>query len=223
MTLGDFIKDYRQTHKMSQAAFSSISGISKGYISMLEQNKNPSTGLPIAPTIEIFSKVASAVGITTNELFRLVDAKQPVSMDEYALPSNIIPLPKVRPTVPLIGQIACGTPILAEENIDGYVELPAQVRADFALTCKGESMINAGIRDGDTVYIRQQQTVENSQIAAVMVDGGEATLKRFYREGDTVTLLAENSSVPPMVFSGPELNRLRVVGLAVACIHLFEK
>lgn len=222
MTLGEFIKDYRKTHAMSQAAFATVSGISKGYISMLEQNKNPATGLPIAPTIDIFSKVAAAVGISTNDLFRLVDSRQPVSMCA-PLPSNVVRLPASRPTVPLVGQIACGTPILAEENIEGYVELPAHVRADYALTCKGDSMINAGIRDGDVVYIRQQAEVENGQIAAVMVDDGEATLKRFYRDGDTVTLIAENPAVPPMVFTGEDINRLRVIGLSVAYIHLLEK
>lgn len=139
------------------------------------------------------------------------------------LPSNVVRLPASRPTVPLVGQIACGTPILAEENIEGYVELPSHVRADYALTCKGDSMINAGIRDGDVVYIRQQAEVENGQIAAVMVDEGEATLKRFYRDGNTVTLIAENPAVPPMVFTGEDINRLRVIGLSVAYIHLLEK
>lgn len=80
MTLGEFIKEYRLTHGISQAAFSSISGISKGYISMLEQNKNPATGLPLAPSIEIFGKVASAIGISIDELLRIVDSSQPITL-----------------------------------------------------------------------------------------------------------------------------------------------
>ena len=121
--------------------------------------------------------------------------------------------------VPLIGEIACGTPILAEENIEDWVDLPRHIHADYALTCRGESMVGAGICDGDVVYIRQQPEVLNGQIAAVRVDDDTATLKRFYRAGDTVTLVAENPAIAPQVFSGAELGRLCVLGLAVAFTH----
>lgn len=121
--------------------------------------------------------------------------------------------------IPLVGQIACGTPILAEENITDYVDVPGHIRADYALTCKGDSMINAGIRDGDIVYIRQQAQVENGQIAAVMVGQDEATLKRVYMENGVVTLNAENSAYTPKVFVGEEANQIHVLGLAVAFLH----
>ena len=100
-----------------------------------------------------------------------------------------------------------------------YVDLPGHIRADYALICKGDSMINAGIQDGDVVYIRKQQEVENGQIAAVLVDSEEATLKRFYRVNEKVTLNAENPIYPPMVFVGEEILKLRVIGLAVAFTH----
>ena len=133
------------------------------------------------------------------------------------LPANMIPMPKPG-TVPLIGAIACGSPILAEENIEEYVDLPKHIRADFALTCRGDSMIGADIRDGDVVYIRQQPTVRSGQIAAVLIDD-EATLKRVYRNGDTVILQPENPTYPPLVFSGTEAAALRIIGLAVAFTH----
>lgn len=139
-----------------------------------------------------------------------------VSMDS-PLPANMIPMPKPG-SVPLIGSIACGTPILAEENIEEYVDLPKHIRADFALTCRGDSMIGADIRDGDVVYIRQQPTVRSGQIAAVLIDD-EATLKRVYRNGDTVILQPENPAYPPLVFSGSEAASLRIIGLAVAFTH----
>lgn len=135
-----------------------------------------------------------------------------------AMPPNIVPLPKMQ-KVPLIGQIACGTPILAEENIEDYVDLPKHIRADFALTCKGDSMINAGIRDGDVVYIRKQEQVDNGQIAAVRVGEEEATLKRFYFDGQTVTLVAENPAIPPMVYPGEAAAGIHIIGLAVAYTH----
>lgn len=124
--------------------------------------------------------------------------------------------------VPLVGQIACGTPILAEQNITDYVDLPGHIRADFALTCKGESMTGAGIQDGDIVYIRRQEEVENGQIAAVMVGDEEATLKRFYQESNVIQLVSENPTIPPKVFIGEAISQIRVVGLAVAYTHIIE-
>lgn len=137
------------------------------------------------------------------------------------LPANVIPMPK-HGTVPLIGAIACGSPILAEENIEEYVDLPKHIRADFALTCRGDSMIGADIRDGDVVYIRQQPTVRSGQIAAVLIDD-EATLKRVYLQGETVVLQPENPAYPPLIFSGSEAATLRILGLAVAFTHALVK
>lgn len=137
------------------------------------------------------------------------------------LPSNITPLPKMK-KIPLVGQIACGTPILAEQNITDYIDLPSHINADYALLCKGDSMINIGIIDGDVVYIRQQQEVENGQVAAVMVGDNEATLKRFYYEDGIVQLVAENSTIPPKVYVGEAINQVHVIGLAVAYTHIIE-
>ena len=133
---------------------------------------------------------------------------------EAPMPSNIIPMPAMR-KVPLVGSIACGTPILAEENLDGTVEAPDHVRADFALRCKGDSMINARIFDGDIVYIRQQESVEHGEIAAVLI-GDEATLKRVYMYDDCISLEAENPQYKPMVYRGEEMNNIRILGKAVA-------
>lgn len=138
------------------------------------------------------------------------------------LPSNVRPLESMD-KIPLIGRIACGTPILAEENIEEYVDLPRHIRADFALTCRGESMINAGIQSGDIVYIRKQEHVENGQIAAVRVDDEEATLKRFYYDGECIRLMAENPSCPTWSFFGPDMERVHVMGLAVGYTHAIEK
>ena len=113
MTLGKFIKDYRDSQSMSQAAFASASGISKGYISMLEQNKNPATGLPIAPSIDVFGKVASAVGISLDELLRLVDSDQPISL--ALAPSTSAP--EISPDLKYLSEA------LAQLNDDGAQKL----------------------------------------------------------------------------------------------------
>ena len=92
---------------------------------------------------------------------------------------DILPLPPTK-KLPLLGTIACGEPILAEENIEEYIDVDEEVKADFVLRCKGQSMIEARIFDGDLVYIHQQADVENGEIAAVLIDN-EATLKKVYK------------------------------------------
>lgn len=210
--IGTRLRYLRKQDDITQQYLADRLGIAKSTVSMYENGQRE-------PDFEMLEKLADFFNVPMSTFFP--GGETPAK--PFPLPSNIVRLPVSRPTVPLVGQIACGTPILAEENIEGYVELPAHVRADYALTCKGDSMINAGIRDGDVVYIRHQEEVENGQIAAVMVDEGEATLKRVYHDGATVSLIAENPAVPPMVFTGPDINRLRVIGLAVAYIHLLEK
>lgn len=131
--------------------------------------------------------------------------------------SNLIPLPKTY-NVPLLGEIACGDPILAEQNIADQIPVPEHIHgADFALTCKGDSMINARIFDGDIVYIHQQPEVENGQIAAVLI-GSEATLKRVYKHADKLVLNPENPAYEPLVLSGAELEDVKIIGKAVAFV-----
>lgn len=134
--------------------------------------------------------------------------------DEANYIPNIIPMPEMR-KIPLLGVIACGAPILADEHIEDYVDIPKHVAADFALTCKGDSMINARIFDGDVVYIRQQETVENGEIAAVLIDG-EATLKRVRIYNDRIILEPSNPLFDPMVFRGEEMNNVHILGKAIA-------
>ncbi len=124
------------------------------------------------------------------------------------------PLPKMH-KIPLIGTIACGEPLLAVENIEGKVDVPEHIRADFALRCKGDSMINARIFDGDIVYIRQQPAVENGQIAAVLI-GDEATLKRVRLFEDHISLEPENPMYRPIVYWNGDMASIRILGLAVA-------
>lgn len=126
---------------------------------------------------------------------------------------NIESLPKMK-KVPLLGTIACGEPILAEENIEDYLNMPETVKGTFALRCKGDSMINARIFDGDIVYIREQPDVENGEIAAVLIDN-EATLKRVYKYENRIELRPENPTFKVMNFENEELNNIRILGKAV--------
>ena len=118
--------------------------------------------------------------------------------------------------ISIIGTIAAGTPILAQENIDGYEYVPENASIDFCLRIKGDNMIGARILDGDLVYIRQQPDVENGEIAAVMIDREEATLKRVYRLNGTVILRAENPNYPDRVFTKKESKALSIIGKAIS-------
>jgi repressor LexA len=131
-----------------------------------------------------------------------------------SLPANLSPMPVMK-RIPLLGSIACGAPILADEHIEDFVDMPSHIHADFSLTCKGDSMINARIFDGDIVYIRQQDTVDNGQIAAVLIDG-EATLKRVRLFDDHISLEPENPQYRPIVLWGEDMNTVRILGRAVA-------
>ena len=228
MTLGDLIKEYRIENKISMAEFASLSGMSKAYISLLEKNKNPKTGKEITPSIDIIKKVSDVIGIDFDDVFNSIDSTTKIvvgikktnnTIEKESLPSNILPLPKTK-KVPLLGSIACGEPILAVENIEDYIDMDNEIHADFALKCKGDSMINARIFNGDIVYIRKQEHVENGEIAAVLIHGmeseAEATLKRFYNEGDKIRLCAENPLYPDQIFREEGMNSIHVLGKAVA-------
>jgi repressor LexA len=115
--------------------------------------------------------------------------------------------------VPIIGRIAAGTPILAEENIEDNIPVPARFMPNgtaFMLTVRGDSMVEAGIHDGDYILVRQQDTANNGDIVVAMVDGfeSEATVKTFYREDGHIRLQPENAAMSPII-----LTDVRILGL----------
>lgn len=118
--------------------------------------------------------------------------------------------------IPILGTIAAGLPILAEENIEDYFYIDSSVKADFALRIKGDSMINAGIQEGDIVFIRCQPTLENGEIGAVLIEDS-ATLKRFYRKKNTIILQAENTAYQPIILTNGDI---RILGKLVAVLNI---
>lgn len=204
--LGSIIRRLRTDSKETQPYLASILGCSRSTISMYESGSRE-------PNFETLEAIADHYNVDMN--FLLGKTNTPNSQN-ISFPSNIVPYESTQ--IPLVGTIACGAPILADGNIEEYIDLPKHIRADFALTCKGDSMIGAGIKNGDVVYIRKQSIVENGQIAAILIED-EATLKRFYKEGNEVYLQAENPAFRPLHFKGSELNELQIIGLAVAYTH----
>ncbi|MBR2797422.1 MAG: transcriptional repressor LexA [Clostridia bacterium] len=122
-------------------------------------------------------------------------------------------------SVPLVGRVTAGQPILAIENIEEYLTLPQSVLGQgkmFSLKVEGESMIDAGILDGDIVVLRQQDTAENGEIVVAMTPEDEATLKRIYYEEDRVRLQPENATMDPIY-----VDSVTVLGKLVALIRQF--
>ena len=155
----------------------------------------------------VLSDIAKALNVSPTYLMGLEDS---ASITDQIHP---IQLKKFR----MLGEIACGEPIFANEDHETYIDASAEIKADFCLTAKGDSMTGARIFDGDVVFIREQAIVENGQIAAVVI-GEEVTLKRwyYYPEQKKLVLQAENPRYEPFVFIGEELNNIRCLGRAVS-------
>ena len=163
------------------------------------------------------SKIAAfADALQTTPAYLMGWEEQP-EPKKPTIPPGFEPMPKMK-KIPLIGSIACGEPITAEQNIEKMVDVPENIRCDFSLTCHGDSMVDAGIHDKDVVYIRIQPEVENGEIAAVRIDG-EATLKRVYYNPGTLTLMPANPAYAPMVYTGPQLEEVHIEGKAVGWTH----
>ena len=211
MSIAENIKRIRLEHGLSQAELGKIAGVSDKAVSTWE------LGIKV-PRMGAVEKMATYFGIAKSVI---VDDMQPayMSTSPTPIPPGFMPMPKMK-KVPLIGAIACGDPITALQNREGDVDVPEDVRCDFALKCHGDSMVGAGIHDGDVVYIHIQPEVENGEIAAVRI-GDEATLKRVYYSGDTLTLMPANAAFAPMVYTGETLNEVHIEGKAVGYTHWF--
>lgn len=191
-----------ELRKMSAAELARLSNVNEGAISQYKKGAYKATQ-------ENLEKLAKTLNVS---IAWLMGADTPMEK-KTETPDNIIPLPKTK-KVPLLGTIACGEPILAEENIENYVTVDSKANVDFALKCKGDSMINARIFDGDIVYIRQQPDVENGEIAAVLI-GNEATLKRVYKHPNKIILSPCNPTYNDLIYAEEELNEIRIIGKAI--------
>lgn len=118
--------------------------------------------------------------------------------------------------LPILGIIASGQPLLALENIIGYEYVSSDVRADFCLRVKGDSMNNAKINDSDIVFIRQQPDVENGEIAVVIIDSEEATLKRVFKYPGAIALRSENPNYNELVFDKKSFKNVSIIGKCIA-------
>lgn len=195
--------------KKSPNAVAKEIGISSGSVSAwkLEDNRIPQD--------RILLKIANYFDVSVAYLKGETDNPTPEV--------KVIDLAKIgafKPTkqrLRMLGNVACGEPIFANEEFEGYIELEDGIKADFCLRAKGDSMVNARIYDGDIVFIKSQDMVDNGEIAVVLI-GDEATLKRvmYYPDKNMLILKPENTNYQDIVLIGEELNTVRILGKAVA-------
>ena len=199
----------RKQRGLSQQELAKALGLAASTIGMYETGKRK-------PSFEILELIADFFNVDMNFLLgKQQNCDQNSTESLIAKFDNIFPIEKHK--IPLLGEISCGKPIFANEDMESYIEIGADINADFCLKAHGDSMINARILDGDIVFIRKQEMVENGEIAAVIIDD-EATLKRVYYEKDKgkLVLQAENPGYAPLVYVGDELNSIHILGKAVA-------
>ena len=213
-TFSERLKSLRSEKGWSQQRLADELNLSKSSVNMYERGERE-------PGFETMEAIADTFNVDMDYLYGRTDVKiaEPIQFNAGTVPPGFEPLPRMVKK-PLIGDIACGEPITAEQNIADYVDVSESVHCDFCLRCHGDSMVDAGIRDNDVVYIRCQPEVEDGEIAAVRI-GGEATLKRVYYDGQSLTLMPANSSYRPKTYSGPELENIRIEGKAVGFTHWF--
>lgn len=192
----NIVKELRERAGMQQKELAIMAGVSRPTVSEWEHGKKDPSGDRLRKLSQIF-------GVDVGTILGYGPA--------------IIPIQ--RGAVPIIGDIACGTPITAEQNIEGYADLPDGVKADFALRCRGDSMTPT-FNDGDIVLIKQQKEVSNGQIAAVGIDG-ETTLKHVYRQDEGLLLTADNPSFSPIYVPADSDREISVYGLAVGYTRYF--
>lgn len=194
------------------AAFAETSGISKAYISLLEKNKHPKTGKPISPSIQCIKQVADAIGMSFDNLFQLLEGNVTVSQDIEATE-------KIATRIPVLGSVPAGIPIEAIQDIVDYEEIDSKIASKgeyFALRIKGNSM-EPRICEGDVVIVKQQDDVESGDVAIVMVNGNDATIKRLIKYDDGIRLLPSNPSYEPIYYTNKEIEEkpVRVIGKVI--------
>ena len=202
MSIAENIKRIRLEHGLSQAELGKIAGVSDKAVSTWE------LGIKV-PRMGAVEKMANYFGIAKS---MIVDDVQPTPTKQPTIPPGFEPMPEMD-MVPLVGRIACGTPITAEQNVERIVCVPSKWHSTFTLTCKGDSM-EPRIHDGDLVAIRSQPEVENGEIAAVRI-GEEATLKHVYRHENFIELRPENPAFNSIILSRDDMNDVVIEGKAV--------
>jgi repressor LexA len=203
VTVGDRIRQVRQEQDVTQQELADYIGVSKQAVYKYENNI-----VTNIPTDKV-DAIAKRLKVSPAYLMGWEEQPEP---KKPTIPPGFEPMPKMD-WVPLVGRIACGTPITAEENVEQMVCVPSRWHSTFTLTCKGDSM-EPRIHDGDLVAIRSQPEVEQGEIAAVRI-GDEATLKHVYLHENFIELRPENPAFESIILTKEKMNTVVIEGKAV--------
>lgn len=204
---GSILKNLRISRGITQVELAAKLGISRSTVGMYETGGRE-------PDFETMEAIADIFNVDMDYLMgrSQVERKHPITPPSSEIPPGFQPMPDMD-MVPLVGRIACGTPVTAEENVERMVCVPSKWRSTFTLTCEGTSM-EPRIHDGDLVAIRSQPEVENGEIAAVRI-GEEATLKHVYLHENFIELRPENPAFESIILSKEDMNTVVIEGKAV--------
>ena len=201
MDIGTIITKYCDEHGMSSTEFANRVGVSRAYIYMLKRGKRYKAEKDVIPSVDTIEKLAKAMMMSSGELMALITEKDKTTHKEGKSAS-----------IPLVGRVAAGMPIHAEDNIIGYVDIPKRVAEQndmFALLIKGNSMYPE-IKDGDIVVVRKQSVVENRDIAIVRINGEDATCKKIEITDKGITLIPINPEYESKFFTKEEVETLPI-------------
>ncbi len=201
------LKELRKSHNKTLKDIAEAFNTSPQVISRYELGQTE-------PDFSTLNKLADYFGVSVDYILGRTDERGDVGKSIFDI-SGISPIATHR--IPMLGKVACGEPIYADEDRESYVMAGTDINADFCLQAAGDSMIGARIHDGDIVFCRQQSMVDNGEIAVVLIDDS-ATLKRvyYYPQKKKLVLQAENPKYEPFIFENEELDEIRILGKAIA-------
>lgn len=193
--------------QMTQSELARRSGITQSSISDYINGK-------YEPKQDKVDRIAAALNISPSFLVGKTGDESPLDYNRYGI------LPVTKREIPVLGNVHCGTPTYAEQEYLAAVD--SEISADFALIAVGDSMIDAGIDDGDLVFVRRQSTVDNGQIAVVLIND-EAAIKRVQNSGDVLILNPANPRYETLTFQAKDGKDIKILGKVVAFTHLLER
>ena len=229
MELKDIVSRYRAENHLSQREFAArCKNISHAYIAIIENDFNPNTRKPAKPSVDKLKNIAAGMGISFERLLAMMEDKAEPAPEVNVVSSHEPPAvpgfqtsayTPARAMVPVIGSVRCGSGGLAFEELQGAemadVANPSEY---FYLTTTGDSMA-PDIKEGDLVLVHIQPTVETGELAVVIINGEEGTLKKLLKRENAVILQSLNPAFPPRVLVGEELENMRIVGKAVQLVR----
>ena len=218
MELSKFIHLWRKEHGYTMQEFADKAGLTKGFISQLENDfRNNKGNKKMMPSLSNIKKLAYACDMSLNDFLNAIDTE--ISLEKDPVPVQL-PFPVSTTNIPLYDEISCGTGLFVDDQITEMFTIPTSMLPNkhaeyFAQTAHGDSMTGAGIKDGDILIFKKTSSIDNGQIGCFCIDDNVATCKKFSQNGGSIFLMPANDKYQPIPIE-PENQCFRVIGLLVA-------